>query len=110
MNSKKELGRQMNEKALEVATKMHDIHCVMRDTYREDFPVLVSQYEPILQAVMKRDNCDETLAALTICRELKRAKQDSPFATMAVIATACEITKRAAIQEVNASMLADFVR
>lgn len=89
--------------ALEIANKMHDIHKTMQDVYREDFAKLVVKYEPIVFAVMQRDNCDETLAALTICRELKQAKQESPFTTMAIIATACEMVKRQAIQEVDQS-------
>jgi len=84
------------DKSLEVANMMHDIHATMRNVYGEDFSKLVAKYEPILKAVMKRDNCDEALASLKLCQELKRVNKESSSATLAIIATACEMITRPA--------------
>lgn len=49
----------MNQKAVETAHKLRDIHQTMKGVYRDEFPKVVAKYEPIIRAVMKRDKSRE---------------------------------------------------
>lgn len=51
----------------------------------------VDQWQPIIEAVMKKDNCEILSAAIKIATSIS---DESPTSVMFVLAVACELVER----------------
>lgn len=75
------------ETHIKIAYKMLQIRDNCRKLYADQWKAKQDEWRPIIQAVMKKHNCDEIAAGMIIAKQI----QDEPYAVMVVLGTVAEI-------------------
>jgi hypothetical protein len=60
----------MTEQHIKVAAKMLGMRDTCRRFFKDQWPEKQAEWKPIIQAVMKKHNCDEINAAMILSKEL----------------------------------------